>query len=537
MTIAFKNIAPEVRASELDEVITCKKDYKYFKQGERYSAISINNIDYIQNSSLIEVRNKVIKVYYNLLDYEIFKPDELVKYFQMPDEMTIERYDSMNYYKELVSKLYELYRLKKYDFQIEDVSLLMHKNTGLLASEQGCGKTLQSLAWLRLKKILNNDINNTLVICQQDLILQWQQEAKRLGVRLNRIDKKNDYFGDGNYITYYEFLKKRIEYYKDKFDLVILDEAHKIKSAATIRGKAIRRIKAKYKLCLTGTPVKNMIKDLFFILGWLNGFESAEFPYQEKDYIKFYKEFGSYEFTKTDRKFTPVLSNKEKLQRILSPTMVRRTLDTTGLKLVEKNIYRLGVDFTQEQKIEYVKILNDKTLDGTTRQWKLKHNLTTYPGNNKIQALTKLIDIFKNEQVIIYSTIIEAMNIFHSLFNNSRIANGEVPPPIREEIISDFKKGYFQILIAGIESMGTGHSLQNCRNVIVTDYGYTASGLDQAVYRVCRINSERNINIIKLYVKNSIEENRQLDLIDKKRESSEMLLDYSSNYNFQTIKL
>ena len=137
----------------------------------------------------------------------------------------------------------------------------------------------------------------------------------------------------------------------------------------------------------------------------------------------------------------------------------------------------------------------------------------------------------------ITADIIEAMNIFHSLFNNSRIANGEVPPPIREEIISDFKKGYFQILIAGIESMGTGHSLQNCRNVIVTDYGYTASGLDQAVYRVCRINSERNINIIKLYVKNSIEENRQLDLIDKKRESSEMLLDYSSNYNFQTIKL
>ncbi len=92
---------------------------------------------------------------------------------------------------------------------------------------------------------------------------------------------------EGNFITHFEFVSKFCDRYKTKFDSIVLDEGHKIKSAHAHRGKAIRSLESKYKMVLTGTPIKNIAQDLHFLMGWTVGFGNNIYPYKEHEQYKF----------------------------------------------------------------------------------------------------------------------------------------------------------------------------------------------------------------------------------------------------------
>ena len=332
-------------------------------------------------------------------------------------------------------------------------------------------------------------------------------------------------------------------YYKDyidAFDLIILDEAHKVKTAETLRGKAVRSLKSFYKLCLTGTPFKNVIQDIHFIMGWLYGFNSNLYPYAENEQLQFRKKFSVYETKVIDgvckRRLIPKVQRIEELQNLLAPAILRRDINDTGIKMVDKRIFLVLLNFTDEQRQEYEKILNSG-MNPTTRDYELRLCTAIYPGNDKLEVLQRIVNthVNKDEQIIIFSGLVPAHHIYHKLFSNiSRIANGDVFPREREKLIASFKTKEFPVLIAGIEAINSGHSLQCANNVVVTDYPWTASTLDQAIGRVRRVVSEKDINIYLLCNRESFD-TKMLDRINMKRESSELVLDGEND--FEVIKV
>jgi len=106
----------------------------------------------------------------------------------------------------------------------------------------------------------------------------------------------------------------------------------------------------------------------------------------------------------------------------------------------------------------------------------------------------------------------------------SRLVNGNVNPRKRSEVIDAFKKGEFPVLIAGTEAVNLGHNLDNANHIIMCDYIWEHSTTRQAIDRVHRLTSKKDVNVYLLYIENSIDE-KQLKLIENKGKSSDLALD------------
>lgn len=529
--IPFRKPTEEVRALFIGESALCTKSHDEFQAREQYPCrlkyvckLVMTDIGHLEvYERRIEVKGK---------EYELKR---FAEHFETPDILSIGEVYPIQYaaYQKSVRIVYKVHGLNPYDFQIDDIASLMFKEKAILAYDQGLGKTIASLVWLILKDRIEKDIRKVLIIAQQDLITQWTEEASRVNLKLNRLTKHSQTPIEKYSITHFEYLSEYGKQYLNTFDAIILDEGHKIKSAMAQRAIAIRMLNAKYKLCLTGTPIKNIAKDLHFLIGWLYGYKNEMYKYAQNEQNTFRRDFGVYETKDGHRRLAPRVSNIHGLQWMLAPIMLRRETDDIGITMVKRNMYRLAVHFTPEQKQEYNRILNDENLNPTTKRWELRKNTAIYPNNNKLMILKRIIYniLKKEEKCIIFTAIIEVGEFYEKLFPNARLVNGNIPPVERERIIKDFKQGKFPILIGGIEAINTGHSLQVANNVIITDYVYTHSTLDQGVARVRRIVSKKDVNIFMLYTIGSYDED-MLRIVDAKRESSEFVLDNDSNYKF-----
>ncbi|MEI7463698.1 MAG: SNF2-related protein, partial [Candidatus Taylorbacteria bacterium] len=299
-------------------------------------------------------------------------------------------------------------------------------------------------------------MNNRLfaTFTQQDLIDQWQEEAQRVGINLQILNKRSAPIEHkGNYITHFEHIAKFSERYKDKFQCIILDEGHKIKSVNASRGRAIRSLEAKYKLVLTGTPVKNIAKDLHFIFGWLVGYNNEIYPYREHEQHKFRKDFGVYQIMDGHRNLIPEVSCIQELQYLISPIILRRDITELGIPMVKRNIYLVKVPFIPAQLEEY-NTIESRYKIASLRIFNWQKNTVLFPGNKKVEVTIRLVNkiLERQEQVIIFTGIMAVAKHLESIFKGScEVANSLIPPPLRGELIKRFKKNEFPILIAGLE--------------------------------------------------------------------------------------
>jgi SNF2 family DNA or RNA helicase/predicted RNA methylase len=518
-------------------------------------------------------------------------------------------------------------------YQIYDLSRIGLKDQLILSWDQGLGKTRAGLIWAQIK-----NTKKCLIVAPQDIIGQWQDEAKQFGIHLSRINNRwtvNRAVNatEGYFITHYEFLSiigkieekidsyhvevfephpnndsagtlidsydtydpkiafelqrhtkyivsvkatgeysKRFKGYsvllKRAFDTVIVDEGVKIKTKESFRGEAVRRLQARNKLILSGSPIKNLFVDLYYLFGWLFNYQTARFPFDYEDREKFLKEFGTFEHmdTKRDEKerqprLLPEINQISLFWKLTAPCILRRKKEDIGEALVKKNVHRIKCEFSATQYDQYKwwnnddnftswflsthpgfdvnKMFNLKILG---QLWKLRFTtgapssskvssedtfVNTQPYTNKILTCLKLVQdiLMRGEQVVIFTDLQDSATFLKQMFGTkAHVANGKTIPEKRKDIMRVFKNGTFPILIAGIEAVNLGHSLETCSNLILMDYPWEHSTTRQAIDRIHRLNSKKDVNVYMLYVAGSYEE-VMLQMIDKKGMSSDLALD------------
>lgn len=364
---------------------------------------------------------------------------------------------------------------------------------------------------------------------------------------------------------------KRFEGYskmlKNCFDTILLDEGVKIKTKTSLRGLAVRRLKARNKLLLSGSPIKNYFVDLYYLFGWLFGYGTIRFPYDYKDREKFLSDFGTFE--KEDQppkekarppKLLPEINNLSLFWKLTAPAIMRRKKEDTGEKLVAKHIHRISVDFSEKQNEQYKwwanvqnfmkwftithpkSKINKRDAKFKGQLWKLRFTSTAptsrkvnspdtfmndKPYTNKILMTCQLVRncLLKDEQVVIFTNLQDNATFLKHVFGSkAQIANGTTVPRKRAEIISAFKHKQFPILIAGIEAMNLGHSLEVANNCIVLDYPWEHSTFRQAIDRIHRLNSTKDVNVYMLYVEGSYDQ-VMLEIVDLKGHSSDLAID------------
>jgi SNF2 family DNA or RNA helicase len=173
-------------------------------------------------------------------------------------------------------------KLDPFPFQLVGISFLHDIRQGLLADEMGLGKTPQAIGAVhRLYK--SGKVRKALVICPSSLKYQWAQEIQKFtdhqGIVIDGTPKERErqfdaWLNDHTYlfaITNYELVRNDIDLIKKmKYDVIVVDEVHRIKNWATKTSIAMKELDAPYKFGLTGTPVQNSPEELWNIMDFLN---------------------------------------------------------------------------------------------------------------------------------------------------------------------------------------------------------------------------------------------------------------------------
>jgi SNF2-related domain/Helicase conserved C-terminal domain/SWIM zinc finger len=237
---------------------------------------------------------------------------------------------------------------------------------GCLADDMGLGKTVQVLALLESRRVKradriakpktegngdidfsNSETRPSLVVVPRSLVFNWQQEAARFtpGLRLlthtgaERTKGSKHFENYDLVITTYGTLRRDALHFQDAdFDFVILDEAQAIKNARTEAAKAVRLLKGKHRLALSGTPIENHLGELWSLFEFLNpGMLGAASVFQ----------------LSTSGARSPDDETRTLLARALRPFLLRRTKQQVAKELPEKLEQTIYCEMEGAQRKQY----------------------------------------------------------------------------------------------------------------------------------------------------------------------------------------
>jgi superfamily II DNA or RNA helicase len=359
-----------------------------------------------------------------------------------------------------------------------------------------------------------------------------------------------------------------------KQGVIVVDEGTKIKADDSLTSLAVRGLRCKHKLLLTGTPVRNYIPDAFWLLWWGLGNNTPRFPFDyENGKTKFTQDFAVIEATykegkKTREKVLPEVTNLAILWRLLASSIIRRRKEETGENLVPRIFHEIRVPFGTEQRQQYKKWLKgfadwyvathetDMGIAMVERMsailglyWKLQFTATLpycqsedswwrspnmTPKN--LAVVQQAIECVKRgEQVVVFSSLMEYGPLIAGLLNEAGISACHIVKSVGEEtttkspgeradLVTDFRRGKFSVLCAGINAMSLGHNLDNASSVIVSGLPWDYTTFDQAIARAHRLTSKREVHIYVALTSGSIDE-KMWDLIKDKEAAASLALD------------
>ncbi|MDE0300038.1 MAG: DEAD/DEAH box helicase [Candidatus Poribacteria bacterium] len=400
-------------------------------------------------------------------------------------------------------------------YQWEGVRFLVENDGVLLADEMGLGKTVQVAVSLEILR-RRQQLTRALVVVPASLKLNWESELRRWAPSLSVQRVRGDSSTRRAYfllpiivlVASYEELRLDIMDFASEvtFDVVVLDEAQRIKNPDSKSSLACRLLNRTRSWALTGTPVENKIDDLVSI----------------------------FRFVKIGA-----------LRQGLSRTEVHSRMRPHFLRRSKKDVLRdlppiidqeLPVELEGDQLDAYLQVWHSRlqSVGGNTQDssanllsiiTKLKQicNYDEVSGQSaKLNALLGILDshIQTGEKTIVFSQYVETLRWLASKLTNIPLAifHGGLDEVQRDEMVRKFRaqRGPFCLLMS-LKAGGVGLNLQEASTVILFDRWWNPGIENQAVQRAHRYGRESPLHVFRFLVVDTIEE-RISDIIQKKQE-------------------
>ena len=416
----------------------------------------------------------------------------------------------------------------------------------IFADDMGLGKTLQTITVLKYLKEENYLKNPAIIVLPTTLLGNWANEIEKFAPTLTFSQyygtKREFEVSDLVFTTYHVLQRDLDKLKKHKFDAIVIDEAQKIKNPQTQITKAVKSIKAKYKIALSGTPVENNLSELWSI-----------FDFAMPKYLKTLKIFQK-EYAK-DIEISKDTTKAQQLKNITAPFMLRRLkTDKTIIKdLPEKIITDSYITMEKSQAILYKSLVDNtlKTIEDSEANersgliFKLITSLKqicNHPRNfdkksdfnpelsGKTKYLLELLDTIlqRDEKTLIFTQYTQMGDILEKfieeqLYTTPLYLKGSQSKNKRDQIVESFQNDpNYKIFILSLKAGGTGLNLTQANNVIHFDLWFNPAVENQATDRAFRIGQNKNVNVFRFITKNSFEEK-----IDKMIKSKMALQDLS----------
>jgi len=348
-----------------------------------------------------------------------------------------------------------------------------------------------------------------------------------------------------------------IKYLRKLFGAVVVDEAQEMKSKTSLRGQAVRSIRAGGRLALTGTIMKGYVTDIYWTMGWLLGHDTPLFPYPFVGGAKtFLNEFATYDFVdrefedtlcKGRAKLIPEVSNLNRFRRLLAPMSIRRVKSAMPelKKLPPKHRHVEHLPMTREHADLYweleeaaTKAINKEMLMASQNGrevnmgvisrnlWMLifaatiptsgEHLPTSLPKGVEFNKLTRVLELVNEakavgDKVLIFSGLrdMQAAIADHLEANGVKITQifASAAPSERVRLINEFSADpSVTAIVTGLNVLNRGFNITASNRVIVCDIGWSPEAHRQGEDRVHRPGQAKECHVHYLFSAGTVDQ-------------------------------
>ncbi len=450
--------------------------------------------------------------------------------------------------------LKKLLKVPLYPYQAEGALFAVRAGRALIADDMGLGKTIQAIAAAEILA-RHFGVSKVLVICPTSLKYQWQSEIARFSGRAarvmagGRVQRQNEYvLDDFCKITNYEKLKPDIDLIAAWApELVIVDEAQRVKNWSTIAARALKRVDSAYAMALTGTPLENKLEELISIVQFVDQHRLGPtwkllHEHQVKD----------------DGGRVTGYTGLEKIGKTLAPIMIRRRKSEVLMQLPHRSDRNLLVPMTEMQmfyhqeyadivakivqrwrKTKFLSDIDQRRLTCALQNMRMSCNSTYLLDQEsdhgvKADELAALLDdLFTQPQAkaVVFSQWIRTHDIVISRLEARGLGyvsfHGGVPSDKRPALVERFRDDPDCRVFLSTDAGSTGLNLQHASTLINMDLPWNPAILEQRIGRIHRMGQKQPVQIVNFIAKGTIEEG-MLSVLAFKRSLSAGILDGST---------
>lgn len=442
-------------------------------------------------------------------------------------------------------------KMPLYDYQHAGMLHLAFNGRAILADEMGLGKTVQAVAACELLHQLKG-VERVLVISPVSLKTEWEEQIGKFTgkdsriIWGNRADRLKQYQKPAFfYLANYEQILYDMEDIQTLLmpDVIILDEAQRIKNWQTKTAQAVKKLRSPYVFVLTGTPLENRIDEIYSIAQVVD-------PQLLGPLFRFNRDFYQ-----LDDKGRPTgYKNLDVLHRRLRPVLLRRRKADVEDELPERVVNTYFVDMHPEQfsryeeyKLKLARLMQKaKTRPLSPDEHKLIQMWlscmrmlcdTPYILDQSCRVSPKL-DELKNilpelleqagNKIIIFSEWVKMLDLIRDYLDKQHVGyawhTGQVAQTKRRAEINRFKNDAACRVFLSSDAGATGLNLQVANIVINVDLPWNPAKLEQRIARAWRKHQTRRVSVINLVCEHSIE-HRIMGILEHKSMLAQGVLD------------
>ncbi len=434
-------------------------------------------------------------------------------------------------------------KARLFPYQSEGVAFLASRGRALLADDMGLGKTLQAIAaasWLTN----NEGVQRVLILCPASLKHQWAREIEKFTTHSVQIiqggpeNRTVQYRTDALFfVINYELVLRDLSVIREtlKPDLVILDEAQRIKNWRTKLASTVKLIQSRYVFVLSGTPLENRLEDLYSLLQVV---DSRVLGPLWRCLLDFH--------ITDDRGKVIGYRNLSELRRRIAPVMLRRNRSLVSDQLPDRTEVSLDIPMTDVQRE-----LHDSALAAAGRLAAIAKQRPLTPseqnrmmaalqqarmacnaaglvdketqGSPKLDELARLLEelcLQSNRKAVVFSQWAIMTEMVESLVRSMGLGcvrlHGGVPSNKRGDLVEKFQQDDAVQVFISTDAGGTGLNLQSATVLINLDMPWNPAILDQRIARIHRLGQKQKVQIFLLQAENSYEQ-RVAQLVKGKR--------------------
>jgi superfamily II DNA or RNA helicase len=433
---------------------------------------------------------------------------------------------------------------------------------GILADEMGLGKTLQTLAFFKTMRSAECGVRNNpqaasantphsalrtphLIVCPTSLVFNWVAEVKKFTPELkilalhgpDRHARFDEIAASDIVVTSYALIRRDAEKYRGlEFDTVALDEAQHIKNRQTQNAQAVKAVRAKHRIVLTGTPLENSVLDLWSIFDFLMpGYLGTAKDFRERYELPIAKEKNAEAQSRLARRLRPFMLRR--LKREVAADLPAKIEQVSFCELTpdQRGVYQRVIEASRKEVLEAVgaqglaksrmvvltALLRLRQVCCDLRLLKLD-NVNPVTASGKLDLFGELLEevIDGGHRLLVFSQFVGMLTLLKERLVEEKIEfcylDGSTTD--RAAVVEQFQtNAAIPVFLISLKAGGVGLNLTGADTVVHFDPWWNPAVEDQATDRAHRIGQTKVVTSYKLITRDTVEE-KILVLQNRKRE-------------------